>query len=259
MDPLAQARHNSAYYLRKAQAAARRAEGATAEELFTLSSCWRSLALCALLQDADADTFAEHLCRSAQARRVLLELGSRSSVKPQLLCCTRDPGFCAALAAGHLGLAADIAARSPTRHFQGVEYEDDFLFFHFMHRLVLKPEGMDERTRLLERWKQVEQGRPSANFEVCVALNEKAPRAFTAAFELFIDTRREQLQGYAQRMGFNPELNATEGKVFIEGLAVLRLAEFQGLPTHPSYDFIPALARFPPSNRPLSKNAWRGD
>lgn len=256
LDPLEQARENFEYHLRQAQEAARRAEGATADELSTLCFSWRILALCALLQEADADTFAERLCKSAQARRALLDLGSRLSVKPQLLCCTRDPGFSAALAAGDLRLATAIAARSPTRHFEGLEYEDDFLFFHFMHRTVLEPGDVDGRARLLERWKQVEQGRPSAKFEVCVALNDKAPSAFADALEAFIDTRREKLQDYPRRLSFNPELNATEGKVFIEGLAVLRLAELQGLPTRSSYDYLPALARVAPGDRALPENAW---
>jgi hypothetical protein len=256
MEPLARAQHNYSFHLNRTLQAVKRPEGATAQELATLSFAWRILALCSLLQDADTDTFALRLRKSAQARLALLVLAERAPAEPRLLCCSRDLGFGAALAAGDLELAAAIAARSPKHHFQGVEYEDDFLFFHLLHRMLLAPEDLDGRARLLSRWKQVEQGQPSAKFELTQALVEKDARRFPAAFTALLEARQEKLRKYSQRLSFDPELNATEGKVSVEGLAILRLAELHGLPTRLSYDFIPSLARVAPGGPALPENAW---
>ncbi|WP_158620305.1 MULTISPECIES: immunity 49 family protein [Corallococcus] len=233
-----------------------RPEGATAQELATLSFAWRILALCSLLQDADTDTFALRLRKSAQARLALLMLAERTSVEPRFLCCSKDLGFGAALAAGDLELATAIAARSPKHHFQGVEYEDDFLFFHLLHRMLLAPEDLDGQARLLGRWRQVEKGQPSAKFELTKALVEKDAGRFPAAFTALLEVRQQKLREYSQRLGFDPELNATEGKVSVDGLAILRLAELHGLPTQSSYDFIPALAQVIPGGPAIPENAW---
>ncbi|RYZ43752.1 MAG: hypothetical protein EOO71_02000 [Myxococcaceae bacterium] len=256
MDPLARAQHNYSFHLDRTLQAVTRPEGATAQELATLSFAWRILALCSLLQDADTDTFALRLRKSAQARLALLMLAERTSVDPRLLCCSKDLGFGAALAAGDRELAAAIAARSPMHHFQGVEYEDDFLFFRLLHQMLLAPGGLDEQARLLGRWRQVEMGEPSPKFELAEALVEKDARRFPVAFTALLEARQQKLRECSQRLGFDPELNATEGKVSVEGLAIVRLAEFHGLPTQSSYDFIPALARVIPGGPALPENAW---
>ncbi|HEY8924018.1 MAG TPA: hypothetical protein VIU64_06530, partial [Polyangia bacterium] len=43
--------------------------------------------------------------------------------------------------------------------------------------------------------------------------------------------------------GPNDELRATEGALFMNGLAILRLAELAGLPRLGDYPTVPALAR----------------
>lgn len=235
------------------------ASGSSApESYFTASLSYRVLAICAMLLDANRSVFSDFSCKSGYVRLAFLRrLSSERNVHPVYLCSSRNVAFSAALAAGALEAASEIAARSPDTHSEEAEYEDDFLFFHFMHRALLVPEDAATLKQILTRWEAVLEGGASGYLEVCRALAARDAEDFDQGMGALIETRDAQLDRYQNVANFNPELFATEGKIFVEGLAVLRLAELRGLPTEDDYKYIPSMARIPLGATLPDFDSWR--
>jgi hypothetical protein len=228
-----------------------------ADAFFAIGAAWRVLGICALLEEADRAAFAACLVKSGQARRALLQRVQQGLVcPPKVICTSKDVFFAASLAAGDIGTARDIAGLAPQKHFEGFEYEDDFLFYHFLHHVLAAPDDTVGLRVILKRWDEVLEGGESAYRDICRELVMGDVRAFESAFMAFVRERQESLRDYARGFAANKELLATEGKVFIEGLAVLRLAELRSLPTPPQAPLIPRLARLPLRDRLPPPDAW---
>ncbi|QSQ26647.1 immunity 49 family protein [Pyxidicoccus parkwayensis] len=255
-DPLELAEENFTYQLQRALARVARGEG-TGDTLASIAMAYRVLAICALLRNADSERFARLLCKSGQVRLHLLErvpLGLK--VPAPVLAVSNDVGFCAALAGGDLVTATKIAAHSPRARFEGWEDEEDFLFFHFLQQLLRAPSEADPLLRLLDRWNQVVDGDVTPFFSVCQALLGSDAYRFSTALGEMVEARKDNLRKYRKQLDFDPELHATEGKVYLNGLALIRLAESRGIPACERYELLPRpalMARCPT----LSEDAWR--
>ena len=223
---------------------------------FSIGVDYRMLALCALLRDADVDTYCDFLARSGQVRQHFLENVARpAGADPRIWCLSKDLFFPASLAAGDLETARAIAVASPRRHEPAVEYEDDFLFVHFLHRaLVGTPQELDA---ILARWETVLEGNSSARFEVCRALASSRQDELDHALHGLVSQRQRELEAYRKSLRFHAEEYAAEGHVFVDGLAVLRLAELRNLKTEPEYPLLPRAARVPLGKRLPPPGAWR--
>jgi hypothetical protein len=240
------AQDNSAFLLRqmKEEIASGQA-GAVA--FFAAGVAHRMLGICALLEDADAGAFARSLCLAGQSRLELLQRARKGMEVPAKARCTgKDVFFPASLAGGDLKTAQEIAALSEPARLEEVEYEEDFAFARFLHLKLIAPGDQAALEALLSKWEAALEGEPSGYLEACKALLPGAdPASFHPAFLALIEHRQVQLADYAKGAGADQEQLATEGKVFVEGLAVLRLAEMARLPSAPRYPLIPPLSRVP--------------
>jgi hypothetical protein len=255
-DLLELAEENYTYQLRQALAAVD-ARSASGEDLATIALSYRILGICALLREADAERFATLLCKAGQARLQLLQVaGTGQRLPPALQAASGDVGLGAALAAGDFATAARIAALSPSTHVDGFEDEEDFLFFHFLHQLLRTPVEEDALRRTLDRWTRVVDDEPTPYLSICQALLDADEAAFLAALEEVLEARKDSLRRYRRQLDFDRELHATEGKVYVNGLALVRLAESRGLSVPERYELLPRLARAARSP-PLPEDAWR--
>jgi hypothetical protein len=240
------ARDNSAYLLRQVQEeiAAGQAE---ADAFFIAGVMHRQLGLCALLEDADVPAAARGLALAGQARLDLLQrIRKGMAVPAKIRCTSKDVFFPASLAAGDLDTAKQIASLSEPARLEEVEYEEDFAFARFLHLRLIAPADQPALEALLAKWEAALEGDPSGYLEACKALLPGAdPADFQPAFLALIEHRQGELAAYAKGPGANQEMLVTEGKVFVEGLAVLRLAELSRIPTQPRYPLIPPLSRIP--------------
>lgn len=230
----------------------------SADVYFTVVQSYRILALCALLLEADPTKFAAHCARGAFARLAFLrKIETADNVHPKYVCASKDIAFSAALAAGAMEAASELAKRSPDRYFSAYEYEDDFLFFHFMHRAVMNPTEDQSLGHIIDRWTEVLDGESSGYLEVCRVLWLRDQSQLPEALYALTETRQTQLERYQSALNFSPELYATEGKVFLEGVALLRLAEMRGLQPDAEYRFIPGIARVPLDLELPPFDSWR--
>ena len=227
------------------------------EAYFLVAWSWRILGLCRLLGDADVDAYVDCLGRSAQARLAFLRaVRAGLQCDPKFLCASKNIAFTAAVAIGDMSTAREIAGLSPTSHFAAIEYEDEFLFFHLMHRLAVAPDDAAANGAILARWKDVLEGGESGQLTACHGLVTRNDDEFAAGFDLLIAEHQERLAEYRKSPGFDDQLFAAEGRIYVEALAVLRFAELRGLATRPEYPLVPAIARVPMLASPIAPGAW---
>ncbi|MCY1035241.1 hypothetical protein OV207_27590 [Corallococcus sp. BB11-1] len=259
-DYVENARHNQSLNLAETLEALAQAHEPSAELFSNAAVCYRVLALCTLLQDSDMEGFADLLCKSGQARLALLERTSQEEqgCEPGFLLASDNCGFSDALASGDLDAARAIARLSPTRHAQDLEYEEDFLFSRFLHLWMLAPRDIAGLELTLERWAiVVEQGDPDMRLHACRKLMEKDPDRFSQALQTLVAERRREYRAYRKQLDFDEEVAATTGRVYLDGLALLRLAELEGLGPLPAYELLPELARIPLGTPLPGPQAWR--
>lgn len=212
--------------------------------LFYLSLYGRVAAIAGLLVRADSGGFHQWLWRSATWRRQLLREWKQGNRAVSRFTCTGVLGpLCDAIAAGAEPIAREIAAQSATSWLEGEEFEDDFHYGRVLHALLQENEGaLGVETRLSDLARSA--GPEEApRLKVCQALVERNSDAFDKALRALIDERAAWFQ--ARVGGLAPENSSfeTDRFVFIEGLALVRLAELRGLRVEEEYLFLPSLAR----------------
>lgn len=236
-------------------ASAQRPDGTAYTEL---SFRYHVLALVHLLR-GDERAFADLLVRSGRANVALRTAATQpgADVHPACLRASDALPFSDALVAGDLEAARAIARLAPVTHVESHEYEDDFLRFRFLHRLLLDPQDVASLEAILSRWDVVRRGAPCPYRDASEALLRRDAAALDDALVRMVDRRRDAFAAFRVATSYSAELDATEGQVFVHGLALARFAELLGLPVQDDLDFMPGLARIPLGGPTPSPHAWR--
>ncbi len=227
-------------------------------ELENLSEYFKALGIAYLLRDADTDRFRENLVRSGHARRYFLRKSrEESNTDDRRLALGRTEAFLDVLAAGHVGLAREVAELSIDTWEPDWEYEDDFCYFLLLHRLVrggAVAEEPDLRS-LSMRFENSLEGAKSARLDVCAALLDRDSRALRAALALLMqeqDTEMEKARGRNQERDPAACVSWAQSYVSTEGLALLKVAELNGmrpLESGEELPLCPTLAMLPTGDR----------
>ena len=174
--------------------------------------------------------------------------------------------FWDAVAGGYTSAARDIAIHSrPTPNLDR-EHEDDFLYvMYLMQRYFLRPAGSDaealerhagEQAARLARWEAVLEGGDDPRLNLCQALRDGDAEAFQVALLRTGAARDAKLDNLVERGSLTEELALWMKPVWPEGLALLRLAERDGLGIAFDCPGVPDLLRILPP-LPYDSNAWR--
>ncbi|RKH26920.1 hypothetical protein D7Y13_20165 [Corallococcus praedator] len=224
-----------------------------------LAYAYRTLAMCQLLLQADAQAFSLNLRRSAQTTlQFFTQLQLGRDFNPVHSCASRVFSFTDALVAGDLPTARELGQLLPTHHDPRIEYEDDFLLPHCMGLMLLAPPGQEATlVAALARWRTVLEGGADPYLDALHALLGGEGNAFDDALERLIHARGQQFAQGKRDMSIDEETQLTEGRLFMKGLALLRLAEVLGLETQQGYVMMPSLARPPLATLPLPPHAWK--
>jgi hypothetical protein len=151
--------------------------------------------------------------------------------------------------------AAAIAEASRMSWNPDYEYEDDFLYVRFVIEFALH-RNPHAAQRSLERYAEVLDGPADARLEVCQALLASDAAAFDEALVRLLDERDERVQGFIRRGAISDDAARWLAHVSVEGLALLAIAEREGLETAEHYLHCPAVARRP-SPWCYDPDAWR--
>ena len=211
-----------------------------------LSEKLRALAVIVLLSDANSDRYYHNLIRSAKSRLIYLERLKKEAIdNDHHQSSGRYNALLDAVAAGEFDLAKRIVSLSPREWCNGHEYEDDYCYAQILHRLVQDTPPTAEIQALLTQFAAYLDGEPNARFEVCKALMEKDETSFDETFEALLAAQEMQIEQNKERGQLEEPIVIANRLVFVEGLAILRLADKQGLKTQSEYRYCPSLARVP--------------
>jgi hypothetical protein len=204
----------------------------------------RSLAIMALVSKGNRMLFAQNLTRSGRVRFTYLDRLRRENVSDDYHSASgRIDGLMDAITASDLELARQIVGASRASLLIGAEYEDDFCYAQLIHRLVTGETDEAATMPYIKQFEDVLDGQPSGRLDVCRALLGPDQAAFDEAFDALILDREAQIAADKARFQLEePEVMANR-LIFIEGLAVLRLAALRGLETEPEYRLCPGIAR----------------
>jgi hypothetical protein len=222
--------------------------------LRSLGELFQGVGICKLLVDDDPTAFRENLVRGAQARRYHLRKShEEGSLDDRFLGLSKTEAIFDAIVAGAPDLVRDIVSLSPTQWNAASEYEDDFCYMLFAHRLATVRGFLvgDEAGALLQRFENALQGQRSDRLNLCRTLSAGDAGAFREAFERFLDQRkvdldkrRARITEYTAQALFWPR-----SFVSVEALAWLEFARLQGLPMDDEFLFCPRDARGPHRRR----------
>jgi hypothetical protein len=224
------------------------------DELERLSDYFQGLGIAYLLEGADQERFLENLARSGHARRYFLRKSREgNNDDDRHLALSRTEAFFDALAGGQTILAREIIELSIGEWHADWEYEDDFCYYLFLHRIVQagSENAAAELRGLLARFERVLEGSDSPRLDVCRALLDRNSDGVREALSLLMGYRSEEMDEARER---NLEADASacvcwaRSYVSCEGLALLRVAEMQGLAPLESgeeLEMCPALAMLP--------------
>jgi hypothetical protein len=206
----------------------------------------RGMAIIVLLTKGDSDTFYHNLMRSGIAREIYLRRCRDSGLLgDHHRASGRYEPFLDAVAAGDFALAGRIAALSPAEWMADHEYEDDYCYARSLFALIAVPTDVEALPDLTAKWEAFLDGEPSAKLAVVRALQQVNQREFNEGFSDLLRERKMQIAADIARGQFEKPTVIAQRQVFIEGLALLRLAGVRGLTSEAEYMYCPAIARRP--------------
>jgi hypothetical protein len=211
-----------------------------------LSAKLRCLAISVLLAKADSDTFHHNLIRSGIGRIIYLRRCRDEKCETDHHCVSgRYGAFLDVVAAGDFGRAKEIADLTPPTFQHPREDEDDFCYAQILHRLSDNRAVEAELLPLLDRFEESLDGEESVRLDLCKALVFRLQRQFDESFNAVLIERHLKIETKRKRGQVEDPGVVAERHIYIEGLAMLRLAELRGLKTEPEYLFCPSIARLP--------------
>lgn len=206
----------------------------------------RSLAIMVLLSKGNSDRFHHNLIRSGRLRLAYLQRVVREGAVEQhdFVCGVFDP-LVDAIAAGEIALAQQLAGIVPHDHRPGHEYEDDHCYAQIIGRLLQGRQADAEASALLARMEAYLGDPDDARISICRALVGSDQAAFDEAFTAFLDARTKAIKADEARGELAEPPVLAQRAVYVDGLAMLRLAEMRGFGTDPDHLYCPSMARQP--------------
>jgi hypothetical protein len=191
------------------------------------------------------------LSRSGRALLYFLE-GASDDAKVT----SKSQPFFDAVACGDAEAAQAIARQSRSTWNTGREYEDDFLYVHFLMSRFLEADRTAQ-TALLDRWAQVLQGGEDLRLPLCRALLAPDQRLFDSSLEVLVNDRERDNQRRIRNEELHPDDAPTTAKLWVELLALLRFADQAGLLTPEHLSLAPSVARRLDRAQLPPPDAWR--
>jgi hypothetical protein len=200
----------------------------------------RAHAIVRLFEHSDPKGFANDLIMSARARRAYLHHQRRSAGTPRSPVRHCSGAFFDALAAGDLDLAADLARLAPALCRTNGAREDDFLW-HRTLGLLTAGASAPAIDAHLSRLAKCVAHEGDARLAVCRALHAADTPAFARAFRCLLLRRESELAEARARASTHPYA-ALDEELYVEGVAVLKLARARGIAIAREYPMCPAVA-----------------
>lgn len=216
-----------------------------------LVDAFEGLAIGKMLLEYDAELFRDRLVYAASARRQFYQVCLRDEATPLHRARSRTDALFCAITARADAYVRDLVRLSPPGWVPDGEYEDDYCY-HAIVSSEVDPDAADlpDIETLLGRFETALEGASSARIDVCRALAADDPAAFREAFADLLVERATWANELSVSRSDQPAFLMSR-HVFVEGLALLVIAEGRGWPMPDRYAYCPEPARLgPPTAAP---------
>jgi hypothetical protein len=146
-----------------------------------------------------------------------------------------------ALAAGALDLARELDGLLPAASVKGIDDESTFAWYHALHRLSLDAPDAGEAARAAaDRLDAVGNESDAPRVALLRAVAAKDGAAFDAALAALTRDWREPIEEEKSGGIYDTYAALTEWNIYLEGVALARMARARGVPVQSFYPYVPA-------------------
>lgn len=150
------------------------------------------------------------------------------------------------IAAGENSLLASLMALSPSEHHPQREYLPDHCYVNLLAAFSLSMADADSfdrasATTSLEQYEQWLDGETDPRFEICSAFANNDETAFLDAFHMLLAQRLEHIEEH-RATDLDDAIIAAERFIFVEGLALLRIARLRSFTVDQDFALCPRSA-----------------
>jgi len=218
---------------------------AVVEPCVEISQYYRTLAVCELSTELDVDRFFHLLIHGALTRKYLLERCAKEGLRgePEQRASILGPVF-DAIVANQFVLARELMHLSSHSPCEGFEDSIDFAYAGVIEALLVPGAAGSPALRdALTAYEIALEGEADPRLTVCEALATRDAEAFEPAIEGLIENHRRDMKKLEVSIRSSEGSYAADCALFVEGLALLRIADRLGVPTKAEYSLCPSVAR----------------
>lgn len=205
----------------------------------------RAIGSILLLTRGNTDGFLHNLIRAGKAWEVFLARCRREAPEDHNFCAGLFQPVLDAVAARDRSLATQLSTLAPDSFRAGHENEDDFAYARVLRGLLTGTAPENELVPILERCADAGDSMSAVRADVLRALLVRDAGAFHEAFGGLLAIRETKIADDRARGQVASPVVRAERRLYVEGIALLNLAEERGVPTELDYPACPSLARVP--------------
>jgi hypothetical protein len=204
----------------------------------------RAAAIIALLAKGDSDGYYHNLMRSARCRVAYLQrCHAAGHAMDHHQASSRLGGFMDAVAAADFVTARQIVSLSPRDWLEGHEYEDDYCYAQIVHELIAAQPDAARLSALFARFEKYLDGQADARLALTKAIHERDQGGFDEGIEALIAQHTDEIEAEKKRNKIEEPAMIAERQVYVDGLALLRIAERLDFTLQGEYLYLPSMAR----------------
>ncbi len=212
-----------------------------AELFLDIAGYYRYLGAGNFLLELNIDNFFRSLFKGANVYLELLNLKETYSFDPYYLCKSKGLPFLDAIAINAFDLANEISGKTVKTWQRDMEYEEDFYYYNTLAYLLKDMAENKNIEKEINKFAACLDGDDSIRLNLVTAIYEKSEEAFQENIYELIQEWEDLISRQRKSDKIDPYFDKTTANIFIEGIALVRLAQQHGIKTENQYNYIPDL------------------
>lgn len=213
----------------------------SAEQFLKTSSCFRMLGCGNYLLTIDINNFFDNLYKSAVVYLEFMTLKDSVVFDPYYLCKSKGIPLLDAIVIHNFDLARKISAKMACTFQKNMEYEEDFHYYNCLSLLSEETLDADTLNKTMLDFETSSDGGDSNRFKVIKAISQKDGLFFNESLSVLISEWNNEIKRKRKSENIDPYENMTSSNIFIEGIALIRLAQKCGITVDDKFHYIPEL------------------
>jgi hypothetical protein len=207
---------------------------------------FRGIAIGVLLTKGNSDAFLHNLVRGSRIWKQFLDrCKTQGAIEDHNYCSGLFAPLLDAIAARDWELAMRLGELGPSEYREGHEHEDDYAYARALYGILTSATSKEQILALFARCEATGDSMGKARANVGNALVTRDQESFAAAFADLLQARTTEIVEAKARGQIESPPTVAQRQVFIEGVALLNLADRLGFTTDSDYPLCPSLARVP--------------